>query len=204
MALASNSPAGIQIWFIEERGRELNLRARLLEIIREKSYEKGEVTLTSGKRSDFYVDGKQTTLDSEGAYLVGKLFYEMIKKSKIPVEAVGGPTLGADPIVTAISIMSYLEGSPIPGFIIRKEPKKHGKALWIEGDKSLTPGTRVAIIEDVVTTGGSMLKAIEVAKAQGLEIVQVLALVDREEGGRENLAKEGYALESIFTKTDIK
>jgi len=182
----------------------LNLRARLLEIIREKSYEKGEVTLTSGKRSDFYVDGKQTTLDSEGAYLVGKLFYEMIKKSKIPVEAVGGPTLGADPIVTAISIMSYLEGSPIPGFIIRKEPKKHGKALWIEGDKSLTPGTRVAIIEDVVTTGGSMLKAIEVAKAQGLEIVQVLALVDREEGGRENLAKEGYALESIFTKTDIK
>jgi orotate phosphoribosyltransferase len=181
----------------------VDLRVRLLQIIREKSYEEGEITLTSGKKSDFYVDGKQTTLDPEGAYLVGKLFYEMIKRSKIPVEAVGGPTLGADPIVAAVSVVSYLEGSPIPAFIIRKEPKKHGKALWIEGDKSLNPGTRVAMIEDVVTTGGSMLKAIEIAKAQGLEVVQVLTLVDREEGARENLAKEGYAMQSIFTKSDI-
>jgi orotate phosphoribosyltransferase len=181
----------------------VDLRTRLLQIVREKSYEKREVTLTSGRKSDFYVDGKQTTLDSEGGYLVGKLFHEKIKRSKIPVEAVGGPTLGADPIVTAISIVSYLEGSPIPAFIIRKEPKKHGTASWIEGDKSLNPGTRVAIVEDVVTTGGSMLKAIEIVKAQGLEVVQVLALVDREEGGRENLAKEGYNLESILTKTDI-
>jgi orotate phosphoribosyltransferase len=181
----------------------VDLRTRLLQIVREKSYEEGEITLTSGKKSDFYVDGKQTTLDSEGGYLVGKLFHEMIKGSKIPVEAVGGPTLGADPIVTAISIVSYLEGSPIPAFIIRKEPKKHGKALWIEGDKNLKSGARVAIVEDVVTTGGSILKAIEAVKAQGLEVVQVLALLDREEGGRENLAKEGYKLESIFTKTDI-
>ncbi|UCD70612.1 MAG: orotate phosphoribosyltransferase [Syntrophobacterales bacterium] len=181
----------------------MDLRMRLLEIIRNKSYEEGEVTLTSGRKSHFYVDGKQTTLDSEGAYLVGKLFYEMIKRSKIPVEAVGGPTLGADPIVTAISIVSYLEGVPIPAFIIRKEPKKHGKALWIEGDKSLRSGTNVAIIEDIVTTAGSTLRAIEIAKAQGLQVVQVLALVDREEGGRENLAREGYILESIFTKTDI-
>jgi len=111
--------------------------------------------------------------------------------------------LGADPIVAAVSVVSYLEGSPIPAFIIRKEPKKHGKALWIEGDKHLNPGTRVAMIEDVVTTGGSMLKAIEIAKAQGLEVVQVLTLVDREEGARENLAEEGYAMQSIFTKSDI-
>jgi orotate phosphoribosyltransferase len=177
---------------------------RLLQIIREKSYEKGGVTLTSGRKSHFYVDGKQTTLDSEGGYLAGKLFHESIKRSRIPVEAVGGPTLGADPIVTAISIVSYLEGVPIPAFIIRKEPKKHGKALWIEGDKSLKTGTNVAIVEDVVTTGGSILRAIEIAKAQGLRVVQVLALVDREEGGRENLAKEGYVLESIFTKSDIE
>ena len=181
----------------------MDLRMRLLQIIREKSYEKGEITLTSGRKSHFYVDGKQTTLDSEGGYLAGRLFYEIINRSKIPVEAVGGPTLGADPIVSAISVVSYLEGVPIPAFIIRKEPKKHGKALWIEGDKNLKPGTRVAIVEDVVTTGGSMLRAIEIAKAQGLEVVQVLALVDREEGGRENLAREGYILESIFTKTDI-
>ncbi len=176
---------------------------RLLQIIREKSYEKGEITLTSGKKSNFYVDGKQTTLDSEGGYLVGKLFHEMIKRSRIPVEAVGGPTLGADPIVTAISIVSYLEGVPIQAFIIRKEPKKHGKGTWIEGDKNLKPGTNVAIVEDVVTTGGSMLRAIEIAQAQGLRVVQVLALVDREEGGRENLAKEGHTLASIFTKSDI-
>ena len=188
---------------LQRRGGGVDLRTRLLQIVREKSFEEGEVTLTSGRKSHFYVDGKQTTLDSEGGYLVGRLFYEMIKRSKIPVEAVGGPTLGADPIVTAISIVSYLEGTPIPAFIIRKEPKKHGKALWIEGDKSLRPGTRVAIVEDVVTTGGSILRAIEIAKAQGLEVAQVLALVDREEGGRENLANDGYILESIFTKTDI-
>lgn len=181
----------------------MDLRIRLLEIIREKSYEKGKVTLTSGKKSHFYVDGKQTTLNSEGGYMAGRLFHEMIKKSKIPVEAVGGPTLGADPIVTAISVVSYLEGVPIPAFIIRKEPKKHGKALWIEGDKNLKPGTKVAVVEDVVTTGRTILRAIEIAKAQGLHVVQVLALVDREEGGRENLAKEGYILESIFTKSDI-
>jgi orotate phosphoribosyltransferase len=203
MALASNSPAGVQIQFIEKGDGAVDLRARLLQIIREKSYEKGEITLTSGRKSNFYVDGKQTTLDSEGGYLVGKLFYERIKRSRIPIEAVGGPTLGADPIVAAVSIVSYLEGSPIPAFIIRKEPKKHGKGLWIEGDKSLRAGTRVAIVEDVVTTGGTILRAIEIAKAQGLEVVQVLALVDREEGAREDLAKQGYTLESIFTKSDI-
>ena len=203
MALASKSSAWIQIKLMEEGGEEVDLKQRLLEIIREKSYEKGEVTLTSGKKSSFYVDGRQTTLDSEGGYLVGRLFYEMIKKSKIPVEAVGGPTLGADPIATAISVVSYLEGAPIPAFIVRKEPKKHGKALWIEGDKNLRPGSNVAIVEDVVTTGGSVLKVLDILKAQGLKVVQVLALVDREEGGRENLAKEGYILESIFTKSDI-
>jgi orotate phosphoribosyltransferase len=203
MALASNAPAWIQIQFIEGGGGGVDLRMRLLEIIREKSYEKGEVTLTSGKKSRFYVDGKQTTLDSEGGYLAGKLFHEMIKRSKTPVEAVGGPTLGADPIVTAISIVSYLEGVPIPAFIIRKEPKKHGKLSWIEGDKNLKPGTNVAVVEDVVTTGGTILRAIEIVEAQGLQVVQVLALVDREEGGRENLAMKGYILESIFSKSDI-
>jgi orotate phosphoribosyltransferase len=181
----------------------VDLKQRLLEIIRDKSYAEGNITLTSGKKSSFYVDARQTTLDSEGGYLAGKLFYEMIKRSNTPVEAVGGPTLGADPIVTAISIVSYLEGTPIPAFIVRKEPKKHGKALWIEGDKNLEPGSNVAIVEDVVTTGGSVLKVLEIVKDRGLKVVQVLTLVDREEGGRENLAKEGYTLESIFTKRDI-
>lgn len=175
-------------------------RDRLLEIIRVRSYEEREVTLSSGRKSNFYIDGKQTTLDPEGAYLVGRIIYHMVKGK---VEAIGGPTLGADPIVTAVALTSYLEGDPIAAFIIRKEPKGHGKGLWIEGDKALRQGARVAIVEDVVTTGGSLLKAIEVAKGHGLEVVQVLALVDREEGGREELAKAGYRLEAVFTRREI-
>ena len=104
-------------------------RLRLLEIIRERSYEEREVTLASGRKSNFYIDGKQTTLDPEGAYLAGKVFYEMIKGK---AEAVGGPTLGADPIVTAVALVGHQAGDPIAAFIIRKEPKGHGKGLWIE------------------------------------------------------------------------
>ena len=173
---------------------------RLLEIIRERSYEEREVTLASGRKSTFYIDGKQTTLDPEGAYLVGKIFYGMIRGK---AEAVGGPTLGADPIVTAVALVSHQEGEPIAAFIIRKAPKGHGKGLWIEGDKGVKKGTKVAIIEDVVTTGGSLLKAIRIAEEHGLEVVQTLTLVDREEGGAEELASEGYTLEAVFTRGEI-
>jgi orotate phosphoribosyltransferase len=175
-------------------------RARLLEIIRRRSYEEREVTLASGRKSTFYIDGKQTTLDPEGAYLVGKIFYRMIEGK---AEAVGGPTLGADPICAAIALTSFQQGHPIAAFIIRKEPKGHGKGLWIEGDKAVQKGTRVAIIEDVVTTGGSLLKAIRVAEDHGLQVVQALTLVDREEGGKEQLAEAGYTLEAVFTRGEI-
>jgi orotate phosphoribosyltransferase len=175
-------------------------RARLLEIIRERSYEEREVTLASGRKSTFYIDGKQTTLDPEGAYLVGKIFYGMIVGRS---EAIGGPTLGADPIVTAVALTSFQEGNPIAAFIIRKEPKGHGKGLWIEGDKAVKKGTRVGIIEDVVTTGGSLLKAIRIAEEHGLQVVQALTLVDREEGGKEELAAAGYTLEAVFTRSEI-
>lgn len=178
----------------------MDARARLLEIIRERSYEEREVTLASGRTSTFYIDGKQTTLDPEGACLVGKVFYEMIKGK---AEAIGGPTLGADPIVTAVALTSHQEGHPIAAFIIRKEPKGHGKGLWIEGDKALKKGARVAIVEDVVTTGGSLLKAIRVAEEHGLQVVQALTLVDREEGGKEELAAQGYTLEAVFTRGNI-
>ena len=175
-------------------------RARLLQIIRERSYEEREVTLASGRKSNFYIDGKQTTLDPEGAYLVGKVFYAMIKGK---AEAIGGPTLGADPIVTAVALTSHQEGNAIAAFIIRKEPKGHGKGLWIEGDKAVKKGTRVAIVEDVVTTGGSLLKAIKIAEEHGLKVVQALTLVDREEGGKEELAAAGYTLEAVFTRGEI-
>ncbi len=177
-------------------------RERLKEIIINLSYEKRKVTLASGRESDFYFDGKQTTLHPEGGYLTGKLFFEAIRD--VPdIEGVGGLTLGADPIATATSVVSYLEGRPIPAFIIRKEPKGHGTGAWLEGRKNFRPGSPVVIVEDVVTTGGSSMKAVRRAEEEGLKVLGIVALVDREEGGRENIEKEGYWLRAIFTKSDI-
>ena len=180
-----------------------NYRDRLLELLREKSYERGRFVLSSGRESDMYVDGKQTTLHAEGSYLVGKILYDMIRGSDFSIEGVGGLTLGADPIVTAVSLISYLEGNPVQAFIIRKEPKTHGKSVWVEGAKNLNKGAKVAIIDDVVTTAGSTLKAIRRAEEEGFQVVMVMALVDRDEGGRENLMEEGYQLEAIYTRKDL-
>lgn len=181
----------------------MNLRERLLDLLKKKAYTRGKVILTSGKESDFYIDCRPVTLHPEGAYLVGRLLFERLQNSREIIQGVGGLTMGADPIATAVSLTSYLEGKPIPAFIIRKEPKKHGRGLWIEGIGNLPEGTPVAIVEDVVTTGGSTFKAIERAKEEGLKVVQVLALVDREEGGKENLKKLGYELETLFTRHDF-
>jgi len=177
-------------------------KEKLKKIIIELSYEKRNVTLASGRQSDFYFDGKQTTLHPEGGYLTGKLFFEAIKDVE-GVEGVGGLTLGADPIATATSIASYLAGKPVPGFIIRKEPKGHGTGAWLEGRKNLKPGAKVVIVEDVVTSGGSSIKAIKRAEEEGLVVLGVVTLVDREEGGRENIEAEGYWMKSIFTKAEI-
>jgi orotate phosphoribosyltransferase len=176
---------------------------RFLALLKEKSYEKRKVVLSSGRESDFYIDCKQTTLDAEGAVLCGRLFYAMLSNGEIP-EAVGGITLGADPIVTAVAMTSALSGRPIPAFIIRKEPKKHGTAQWVEGTKNLREGMRVAIIEDVVTTGASTLRAIERAEGAGLRVARVLCIVDRNEGGADFVAEKGYRLESMFLKEDVE
>jgi len=178
-------------------------RSRLLEILKEKSYEKREVTLASGRKSDFYIDCKQTTLDAEGAYLTGKLMYEIIHGLNDNIEGAGGLTLGADPIATAVSIASFLADKPLPAFIIRKEPKGHGTGQWLEGTKNLKKGAKVVIVEDVVTTGGSSLKAVKRAEESGLTVELILALVDRCEGGRENIEKEGYKLKSLFERAEI-
>jgi len=178
-------------------------RRRLLSLLKEKSYEKRKVILSSGRESDFYIDCKQTTLDAEGAVLTGRLFCEMLEKGERP-EGVGGITLGADPIVTAVSLTSALRGWPIPAFIIRKEPKKHGTAQWIEGTKNLLTGMKVAIVEDVVTTGASTLKAIDRALESGLSVSRVLCLVDRNEGGAQTLTERGYLLEAMFLKEDVE
>lgn len=177
-------------------------REKLKSIIIEKSYEKRRVKLSSGVESDFYFDGKQTTLHAEGGYLTGKLFYEAIREVE-NVQGVGGMTLGADPIATATSIAAFMGGRKIPAFIIRKEAKGHGTGAWLEGRKNLPPGSRVVIVEDVVTSGGSSLKAIKRAEEEGLKVLGVVTLVDRQEGGRENIEKAGYWLKAIFTKSDI-
>jgi orotate phosphoribosyltransferase len=182
----------------------MTYREELLELLYRLSYEERAVTLTSGKKSNFYVDGKQTTCHSRGAFLVGHLFYEKIRAAGILVKGVGGLTMGADPIVAAISVISALKNDPLHAFLIRKEPKGHGKQLWLEGDKNFTAGDPVAIIEDVVTSGGSLLKAVERAQAHDLKVVMALTLVDRLEGGAELLAEHGIELETLFTIADLK
>jgi orotate phosphoribosyltransferase len=177
-------------------------REKLKKIILELSYEKRKVTLASGRESDFYFDGKQTTLHAEGGLLVGRLFHESIADVE-NVQGVGGITLGADPIATATSIAAYLAGKPMHAFIIRKEPKGHGTGQWLEGRKNLPPGSRVVIVEDVVTTGGSSMKAVRRAEEEGLKVLGIVTLVDREEGGREAIEAEGYWLRSVFTKSEI-
>lgn len=177
-------------------------RDRLKQIILEKSYEKRKVVLSSGAESDFYFDGKQTTLHPEGSYLTGRLFFQAMADVE-GIDGVGGLTLGADPIATAVSLVSHLDGRPIPAFIIRKEPKGHGTGAWLEGRKNLKDGARVVIVEDVVTSGGSSLKAIRRAEEEGMKVLGVVTLVDREEGGRENIEQAGYWLRSIFTKSEI-
>ena len=181
----------------------MELREKLFNLLNEKAYRKGKFILTSGKESDFYIDCRPVTLHSEGAYLVGKLLFERLRSSTGEIQGVGGMTLGADPIATAVSLISYIEGKPLHAFLIRKEPKKHGRGLWIEGIQNLPEGTEVAIVEDVVTTGGSTIKAIERAVEEGLKVARVMAIVDRDEGGKESLKNYGYELESLFTRHDF-
>jgi len=178
-------------------------RQRLRELLLEKSYRQGTFTLTSGKTSDFYIDGKQTTLDAEGAYLCGRLLYDLIRKAPESIGGVGGMTLGADPLVTAVSVVSFLEKDPIPAFIVRKEAKGHGTGNYIEGKSNLEPGCRVALLEDVVTTGGTLIKVIERVENEGFTVGLVATVVDREEGGAEVLAKHGYPMQAVFTRSQL-
>jgi len=181
----------------------MNERQRLKELLLRKSYRQGTFTLTSGKTSDFYVDGKQTTLDAEGGYLCGRLLYALIKENEQEINGVGGMTLGADPLVTAVSIVSFLENGPIPAFIVRKEAKGHGTGNFIEGKNNLQPGAVVALVEDVVTTGGTLIKVIERVENEGFKVGLVVTVVDRQEGGAEALAQHGYPLKAVFTREEL-
>ena len=181
----------------------VDARPRLLALLKSLAYEEREVILASGKPSNFYIDCKQAVLTAEGHYLVGLVINDALAQLCPEVRAVGGLTMGADPIASAVATMSFVRERPIDAFYVRKEPKGHGTQKWLEGDKTVKPGTPVAIVEDVCTTGGSTLKAIERARLHGLDVKRVFTLVDREEGGREAVEKE-VPLTALFKKSDFR
>jgi len=168
---------------------------RILEIAREVgALQEGEFTLTSGKKSNYYFEGKRLTLTPEGAYLVGKVVFDELADAG--VDAVGGVAIGGYPMVAAVAVISYLAGKPIPSFIVREETKEHGTRRRIEG--GLKEGSRVAIVDDVITTGGSVSRAIEAAEAANCKVVKVIVVVDRHEGGSDKLKQQGYDFTGII------
>ncbi len=177
-------------------------RQRLLALLRERAYEKRDVVLASGRRSNFYIDCRRVVMTAEGHFLVGWLLNQLIQRDCPEVVAVGGMSLGADPLASACSLMSFLGGRPLDAFYVRKEPKKHGTAQFIEGAGALPPGAPVVVVEDVVTTGGSSLLAVDRALEAGLRPVRILGLVDRCEGGREAIEPR-LPLTTLFTRGDF-
>ncbi len=178
-------------------------KQRLLEILKKLSYEEGEFILKSGKKSTYYIDARETALNPEGMYLIGKIMYKMVREIQ-GIRAVGGVSVGADPLVCAVVLASYNQKDNLSGFFIRKEPKGHGRNLWIEGAKNITRGMDVIILEDVVTTGGSSLKAVEIAESEGYNVKGIIALLDRLDGGKELIESKNYTYESIFNLSDLR
>jgi len=174
-------------------------KSRLLEIIKEKALKIGKFVLASGKESNYYLDERVVTLSSEGAYLTAKVMLDMLKD--IDIDSAGGPTLAADPIAGAIAAISYAEGKPLDSFIVRKEAKGHGTGKLIEGP--IAKGMKVCVVDGTMTTGGSLLKSIEALENEGCQVVKVLVLIDRLEGGKEVLQNEGYDFDSVFTRDDL-
>jgi orotate phosphoribosyltransferase len=176
-------------------------RERLANLLRMKSMVRGEFTLSSGKKSNYYMDCKLTTLDPEGALLTGYCVLELLDLMGVAPDAIGGLSMGADPLVTAAGVVSAIEKRPLPGFLVRKEAKKHGRQKQLEGLEN-PRGKRVVIIDEVCTTGGSTQEAIEAAEREGCEVVAVITLVDREEGGSQMLRSK-YNYRSIFTAREL-
>ena len=172
----------------------------LIALVRQKALKFGQFTLASGKKATYYLDGKQVTLDPAGAVLIADGILDLLARGPLP-EAIGGMAIGADPITAAVVTMSGVRGTPILGFLVRKESKGHGTNQYVEGP--VQPGQRVAIVEDVVTTGGSSLQAIERVEAFGLKVAQVVAIIDRREGGAEAFAARGYPFASLLGIEDF-
>ena len=176
------------------------LKAELLTLLKKEALKKGRFVLSSGKISNYYLDGRIITLTPEGAYLVAAIILELIKDKGI--DAIGGPTLGADPIVGAIAALSHIQKIPLKTFIVRKGAKEHGMQRQIEGP-ALNKGDAVILIDDVATTGKSLVEAKESLDKIGVNVLEAIVIVDRGEGAKENLAKASLQLQSIFTIEDL-
>ncbi|MGI0482815.1 orotate phosphoribosyltransferase [Geminocystis sp. CENA526] len=176
------------------------LKQELLDLIVKYAYQEGDFTLSSGQKSNFYLNCKQVTLRAEGALLVGKLMFSLLDEN---ISAVAGLTLGADPLVTSVSLVSALENRPIHALIVRKEAKGHGTQAYIEG-VTLPAGANVVVLEDVVTTGKSAMLAVERLRGAGYQVNKIISLVDRQAGGAQFYASQGLEFESLFTLEDIR
>ena len=176
------------------------LRQILLDLIVKDAYVEGNFTLSSGAKSSYYINCKQVTLNALGALALGRLLFERLSSD---TSAVAGLTLGADPMVSAVSVVSAYENAPIPALIIRKKPKGHGTKAYIEGP-SLSDKAKVIVLEDVVTTGGSALTAVERLQDAGYEVTQIMALVDREQGGNELYQSKGIKFEALFSIREVQ
>ena len=177
------------------------LKVRLAQVLLEKSYIEGDFTLTSGRKSDYYFDCRQSSLNADGAFLIGTIFYSMLKDSDI--RAVAGMTMGADPLVTATSLAAHADGRKVHALIVRKEAKGHGTARSVEGLANVTPGERVIMLEDVVSTGGSVIKACKKVEEAGLTVAGIFCILNREEGAVEAIEAAGYKVDAIFTRKEL-
>jgi orotate phosphoribosyltransferase len=177
-----------------------SVRQLLLDLFCHLAYKEGDFVLSSGQRSSYYINGKQVTLHPQGALAIGRL---LLSQLPTDTQAVAGLTLGADPMVSAVSVVSAYENRPIPALIIRKEAKGHGTMAYIEGP-SLPEGAKVVVLEDVVTTGQSAMKAVERLREAGYSVEQVIALVDRQQGGAELYQAAGLKFEAVFSIVEIQ
>ncbi|HEX8431396.1 MAG TPA: orotate phosphoribosyltransferase [Longimicrobium sp.] len=176
-------------------------RDRLLALLLERSFRVGDFVLSSGARSRFYIDCRTTTTHAEGQAVVGRLGLAALRDAGLRPDGIGGLTMGADPVAYAIAHSSFLAGDPVNAFTVRKEPKAHGTAKRLEG--CFAAGDRVVVVEDVITTGGSALRAIEAIEAEGGTVEAVLSLVDREEGGREAIEARGYPVHALVLVSEL-
>ncbi len=177
-------------------------RARLLELLKTLAFERRRVVLTSGRESDFFIDCKQAVLTAEGHAAVGDVLLEILPALG-PTAAVAGVELGGCPLASAVALTSFLRGAPLDAIYVRKEAKEHGSKRLLEGTNRLPAGARVALVEDVVTTGGSTLSAAEKLRQGGYEVAGTVAIVDRLEGGREAIEAKGLKLIAVFTRDDF-